>query len=255
MPNGVIGSTSSDTTAKVWDTRTWELISSYTGHTDIVFTLEYIRPDVIATGANDGMIHIWYISTGEGIRTITNVNSAPVQSLQLLPNGQLASGDQDYIIHIWDINTGTLIRTMHGNTNYVDDLALMSDYILAASSGDGLVYVYDLHNYTVKFKFTDQINGAPIAGILRITADTLATSSSTDGSIFIWNITEGGPPLQKLFNHTDGIYYALDLFNANTMISASQDSTIRFWEVSSGKLLKTADAGSPIVSMIRLGKW
>ena len=91
LSNGYLGSVSDDKSVKLWNTTTWNLIFSYTGHSNYVFDVAYLGNDLYASGSSDNTIQIWQLPSGLMMQSI-NV-AAALRCLQLLPNGNLASGD------------------------------------------------------------------------------------------------------------------------------------------------------------------
>ena len=55
--NQYVASCSEDNTVKIWNK--WNLIQTYTKHTDYVNDLEWISKEAIASGSNDNTIQIW----------------------------------------------------------------------------------------------------------------------------------------------------------------------------------------------------
>ncbi len=89
----LVAKCSRDSTVKVWNSfANWNLIRTYTGHSNLVYGLEWINLDTIASGGfSDYTIKIWSISSGQTLRTI--YAGTYVSSLKLLNNGiHLAAG-------------------------------------------------------------------------------------------------------------------------------------------------------------------
>lgn len=99
--NNLIASASDDDTIKVWNMSSssssynWTLVHSLTNHTNDVWAMELIGDDLMASGARDGQIIVWRLSTGKVVRTIDAGigNGETVRCLKMLPNGLLVSGD------------------------------------------------------------------------------------------------------------------------------------------------------------------
>ena len=65
MPNGFLVSCSKDNFVKIWNTTEWTLVTTYTGHQDEVWALDYLVNNTIATGASDKTIQIWDVLSGK----------------------------------------------------------------------------------------------------------------------------------------------------------------------------------------------
>ncbi len=243
-----------DKTVKIWDMTTscwntnWPLIRTYTNHTDLVLGLEWINLDTIASGSNDDTIKIWSMVSGETSKIINT--GLDVRSLKLLSNGfYLACGLFNGNINIYDINNGDLISTLRGHTNWVDDLIQISDDLLASSSADTTVRIWNLTTYTCKFSLTG--HNSTVYGLKLISSDLLA-SGSWDSTIKLWNITNG-QLIGTLTGHGGIIKWSIDkLRDSQALVSGSLDQTIKFWNRTTGQCLNTFNTGLQIQTLVVL---
>ncbi len=173
---------------KIWDPlNSWTLIRNFTNHSDAVWALDYIDEDTMVSGDGFGFIQIWLISTGQTKRTI-NPNGGAVYSLKMLSNGlNLAVGLLNSDICIFDINTGSLVATLSGQTS-VRDMVQISEDLLASSSSDNSVRIWNLTTNT--FKFILQGHTSSAIGLKKINSQVLA-SGSADSTIKLWDIATG----------------------------------------------------------------
>lgn len=220
---------------KIWDPlNSWTLIRNYTNHSDTVWALDYIDEDTMISGDGSGLIRIWLISTGQTKRTI-HPNGGSVYSLKMLSNDlNLAVGLSSSDISIFDINTGSLVTTLSGQTS-VRDLVQISEDLLASSSSDNSVRIWNLTTNTCKFILQGHTSGA--FGLKKINSQVLA-SGSADTTIKLWNIVTG-QEIRTLTGHTSYLEWSLDLLNSQTLISGSYDGTFRVWDWSTGDCLRT----------------
>jgi len=247
LPNGFVATASSDSRCKIWNLTNLTLIQTYTGHIDEVYGLEYINSYTMASGAlsPDMTIKIWSIFTGSTNLTIHT--GSGVISLKLLSNGfYLACGLVYHIINIYNINTGSLITNLVGHLNTINDMVLISNDLLASSSGDSSVRIWNLSTNTNKYNMTSHKNS--VYGLKLISSDILASGSS-DKTVKLWNITSG-TLLKTLYNHTSAIVWSVDLLNdGQTLVSGSQDQTIKLWYFNTGQIWQTINTGLKIRSM------
>jgi WD40 repeat protein len=250
LPNGYAATCSFDVTVKIWNATGWNLILTYRNHTDAVVCLEYISPNTIASGDYSGNIQIWSMITG---LTQTSINAGyGMASLKLLSNGfYLASGSSNGNINIYNINNGLLIATLYGQTSSIADMVLVgsesgSSSIMASSSDDSTIYIWDLTTITPKFILRGHTSG--VYGLKMITSNILA-SSSIDSTIKLWNTTSGAL-IRTLTGHTDQILWSVDLLNPQTLVSASYDRTIKFWDWTTGQCLNTITSDLNAYSMV-----
>ena len=262
LPNSSLVVTGSvDQKVKVWDTANnmWNLMLIYTGHTVWITAFAYINENTIASSSNDRTIQIWSFSTGATLKTINTIYE--IWSLRLLGNGfHLAAGQAGNgygfgYIQIYDINTGSLVTSLvgHSSSSYILDLVLLSNTngnsdVLASSSGDWTVRIWNLTTLTCKFILnghTDQV-----AGLKQISVTTLA-SSSYDNTIKLWDITSG-QIVRTMSGHTSFVMWSIDILSDNlgdSLVSGSFDQNIKIWDLNTGQVLKTITSNLQIRSL------
>jgi WD40 repeat protein len=248
-----VATCSDDESVKIWNatttTNNWNLIRTYTGHDNPVNGLEWIDQDTIASGSNNNDIKIWSISTGTTARTIST--GIEVYCLKLLPNGvYLASCLGNGQINIYDKNSWAFIRTLSsGHTSSIYDLALTNNgNLLASSSGDKNVFIWDLTRNTLRFILTG--HGSPVYGLKMISNEILA-SGSADKSIKIWDITND--KLIRTMTNTHEIYWSVDMLNdAVTLVSGTKGGLVALRNVNNGSLLRSINTGMLIRTLTTL---
>jgi WD40 repeat protein len=252
LPNGYVATCSADSKAKIWDVLSngtnWALIRTHSGHSNNVYAVEYIKEDLIATGAWDNTIQLWSLNTGIINRTINTPQY--VNALQLLNNnGYLAAGLATNNINIYNLNDGSLVSTLAGHSNWVNDLTLISSNfgsLLASSSYDQTVRIWNLTTNTQAFSLTGHTN--QVYGLKLVTTNVLA-SGCQDNTIKLWNITSG-QEIRSLTGHSSFIWWSVDLMlndaKYQILVSGSWDQTIKFWNLTSGECLNTVNTGIQI---------
>jgi WD40 repeat protein len=157
------------------------------------------------------------------IRTLKG-HSSMVHTVAISPDGQLlASGSNDNTVKLWKLQTGRLIRTLgrwfSGHSNVVHTLAFSPNRnILASGSWDNTIKLW-------------QVNKGKL--IRTLTSHTSWVNSLAFSPVLLNSPDEGELGLQISYpsmnsEHTTGI-----------LASASADSTIKLWEVSTGRNIGT----------------
>ncbi len=223
-----------DRSIKVWNVSNptnWFLIRTYKGHTCPIYAIEHINIDTIASGANHYTIKIWSIASGQTKRVIRTASN--VISLKLLHGFYLASGLQNGNITIYDLQNYTSLSTLIGHKSYVNDFELISDDLLASSSQDFTIRLWNLT--TNKVKFVLQATNSPVHGLKLNSLTGVLACGSSDATIKLWNVTNG-IFIRTLSNHTSTVYRAVDFYCTQTLISGSYDRTFKIWNSNTGEL-------------------
>ena len=245
--NSYVATCSLDKSVKVWDpNNNWSLIKIYMPNSQRIYSLEWINEDTIASSDSNGDIRIWSVSTGLTKRIIST--SIYFYSLKLLRNDFSLAAGSNYRIYIYNINTGGLISTLQQHSGYyIHDIVLISDQLLASSSSDKTIGIWDLTSNTLKmilYGHTDQVYG------LKLVAPGFLASGSMDKTIRMWS-TITGQLIRTLSNHTNSIWWSVDLLLSDnrTLVTGSLDKTIKLWDWETGQCLKTINSGIEISSL------
>ncbi|KAG8910734.1 hypothetical protein FRC01_006161, partial [Tulasnella sp. 417] len=203
--------------------RNWRLgrasVSVLKGHTDGVMCLQYNdklqHPSfpILITGSYDRTVRVWNMETGQEVHRLLGHTRA-VRALQF-DECKLVTGSMDRTLRLWNWRTGQCIRTLEGHTAGVVCLAFDSN-ILVSGSVDKTVKVWNFRTgdcFTLR-GHVDWVNSVRIwdrfAGI-----PTAATCEGMD--------MDGGVSAPS---------QAPALDPGKMVFSASDDGTIRLWDLS-----------------------
>lgn len=156
---------SKDTSIKVWDRKSLNLIKTLDGHSAAVNSI-HLTDKHIVSGSGDGKINIWDLVTGQRLRTIIG-HQRGVSCVQLTADGtKIVSGSKDTTIRIFDIS-GAENACLTGHSSMVRTVQVNL-------AGDALPESSEEH----RSKLDTKANQSPYVNRI--------VSGSYDGSIAIW---------------------------------------------------------------------
>ena len=217
----VIGTASSDKTARLWSADGKEL-QTLTGHTGWVTEISFSRDGHIATASLDGTAILW---NRQGKKLQTFNHRGNIWSVQFSPDGRMiATAGDDKTVKLWDLN-GTLIHTLTGHTEAIYKVRFSpKEPILATASADKTVKLWDLQGNMIHSfeEHRDQVISVNFSSDGQVLA-----SASNDKTVILWDChtkTKIG-----ILPHSEPIRDAIFSPDGQTIATASNDKIVRLW--------------------------
>ncbi|MBW4467981.1 MAG: hypothetical protein KME07_21355 [Pegethrix bostrychoides GSE-TBD4-15B] len=238
-----VASGSSDRTIRLWDTSSGECLRVLVGHTSSVLAVAF-SPDnrILASSSHDGTIRFWDFQTGQCLKLLGGQNKT-VWAIAFSPDGQaLASCHDDGSLRLWNIQTGECLRAFKGHTSFPSSIAFNPDgQTLASGSDDLSVRLWEIETGRCLRTFRGYTNSLSSIALSpannhssEVFNQILAIGGSTP-NIQLWNLqTE---TYKILSGHTRGIWAVAYSLNGQMLASASDDKTVRLWDVRTGQCL------------------
>ena len=148
-----------------------------------------------------------------------------------LKNGDLASGSRDKTIKIWDMKTGVCKKTFNHHQNSILSLIQLKNGNLLSGSRDGTICEWTDDQYIRN----ENLNSGNVLCLLEAPNLDFIVVAFSNHSIMVF---KEGTCAGKLEGHSDWVW-DLCLYDENTLVSASEDGSIKFWNLESLKLIKT----------------
>eukprot|EP01132_Coremiostelium_polycephalum_P001185 gene1185-1498_t len=102
---GIVCTTSSDKTVKIWNLENGSPIASLGGYSGVVNCVEPIGDCVIATGSSDKLIKLWDLRQTSGPISSHHGHSSPVRCMTYEEKGgRLLSGGDDGVVILWSLD-------------------------------------------------------------------------------------------------------------------------------------------------------
>jgi len=215
---------SDDETVRLWDMQTGGGVKTFYGHHGRVFSVS-ISSDctIIASGSTGGEICLWDTQTGELKRMVEQQDTVVHLSFSPIDSGQLtfiSGGD----IQQWDIN-GRPTRSAY----YGSHVAFSPDYTQSASWRGTTITVQNSDSRAIVAKFSVADGGG--GECCCFSPDGRLIVASAGKIIYVWDIASPNPHSVGTFvGHFDNIT-SLVFFSSSCLISASDDKSVKFWQI------------------------
>ena len=213
---------SHDTTVKLWDVQTGGVVKTFFGHTSIVLSVsisaDYIT---IASGSCDKTARLWNIWTGECYHII--------QQQEIVHYVMFSPKDPQHLISAsnkkiwqWDANGFQIRPPLNGKH--------------AAFSSDGAWFVlcYKEEVRVYNSSSGGYVTHVWIAGPVRrcsFSPDNGLVAVAVGRKAYCWDITTSVPQLVGTFVGHTQLIISLVFSSSTTLISASKDSSVKFWQI------------------------
>lgn len=144
----------------------------------------------------------------------------------------VATGSYDSTIRIWDINTGECLRVLRGHTSGIRALQF-DDTKLISGSLDRTLKVWNWHTGECLSTFQGHT-----AGVIALNFEgNILASGSVDTLVKIWNFEDKSTFCLR--GHTDWVNAVKVDSASRTVFSASDDCTVRLWDLDSKQCIRT----------------
>ncbi|OKH17110.1 TIR domain-containing protein [[Limnothrix rosea] IAM M-220] len=239
-PNkAALASASRDRSIKLWRLNN-EIVTPFYGHTSRVYAVTFSPDDqMIASAGRDRTVRLWN-RQGRLLHTLTG-HTAEIEKVVFSPDGRLlASASWDGTVKLWTIQ-GELLYTFEGHTKEVYGVEFSPDGTMIASlSADQTMKLWDLRGNEIQtielnegrvYDIYFSADGELIALAIGSTIQTLEKRGSGRRTYRIGKKIGGCQILdENCYGHGDDIE-AIAITNDKEMIvSASRDSTVKFWD-------------------------
>jgi WD40 repeat protein len=171
--------------------------------------------------------------------------SVQIMCLENIGNGKIATGAMGGTVRIYQAIESDhvlphfkLLHTLQipeGSSYGVLCMCLVDQYTIAASGWTQKIHVWDLR--TKECTFTSAPHNTKNVKFLLSLGDGHLASCARDGHINIWDVRQGRH-LSRLEGHKKDVLY-LGMLGDKTLLSASDDKTLRAWTIMSNEKMVT----------------
>lgn len=238
--DNILATGSYDNTIKIWDIETGECIRTLRGHTLGIRTLQFDDTKLIS-GSMDSSIRVWNWRTGECISTYTG-HTKGIIGVHFDGN-LLASGSVDRTVKIWNFEDKSTF-SLRGHRDWVNAVRVdAASRTVFSASDDCTVRLWDLDTRSTIQTFEGHVGQVQQVTLLPAEYEPEDPDAQEDGDVddAASPSSASTGPLSPHFEPTDAFanWPSSRPRPARYMLTGALDSTIRLWDVASGRCLKT----------------
>jgi WD40 repeat protein len=245
-----------DGTIKIWDLEGERILHELREHTGRIWRIA-LSPDkrYAVTASEDSTLKIWNLEGALAIQKQYE-RTHPLISLAIDQNGtQIVSADDSGIVKFWDFAEGRVLRSLmvwdpdiewRPNIKF-ETIAVTPDGKLAFYNFDGL-RVWGFESTSV----ARNLERSSYHKALAITPNGRWSVSAAGWYLIVWDVMKG-EAVQTLRGHQGEIHAAAITNDGRTVVSASDDSTLKVWDLDHRKLIMTLEGHTAWVSAVAIG--
>jgi len=150
----------------------------------------------------------------------------------------LISSDFEGVLTLWDVNTGQIVQDYeaHEKRIWSVDFCPCDPYLAVSGSDDGKVKVWSTKQHAAAFQLDIRVNVCSVA-YSKVSAYTVAVGSA-DHTVRVYDLRRPMSPVNTFQGHSKAISY-VDFISDHQVVSASTDSTLRMWDLTTNSLVRT----------------
>lgn len=244
-------SSSRDGTLRVWNSHTLECEAivgfKKAGPLHSMCTLTH-EPDLVCIGCGDKRVLI-RDSKQENVVTSLHGHTKAVSHVRQLHDGRLVSASHDNTLKIWDIKSQQCVATLKDHTDPVYSVIELSDGRLCSTSYDKTIKIWSESNNKWSCVGTLQTETDSNFSVCEVTPGVIWAAYGYE-SIGVWDLAS--MEMVKVVTGHTGPINCFVLLVDGRVCTASDDTTVRIWDVYSGNCLSVLKGNGLMECVLQL---
>ncbi|PSB02195.1 NB-ARC domain-containing protein, partial [Merismopedia glauca] len=250
-----------DRKLRLWEVETGKCMKTWQGQMNSFWSIAYSADSkMLAAGCADGTVKIWDLASNKCIKSLSGhghwvwcVAFSPVEGNRP-QNRLIASSSFDHTVRIWNSQTGQCLQSLQGHSTYVHAVSFSHDaQYLASGSADGIVKLWDVA--AGQCRRTWESNSGTAWSVSFSPDNHLLLVGYDNGTIGLWDI-HTGESYQIWQEHATRVRCLAisprEVAGSWLVASASDDRTVKVWDLYKGMCLQTLDIDTDQVLSVSL---
>ena len=215
---------------QAWDASTGDEMWAMDGHRGVVYALAFdASGERLASASFDKTVRIWDSRSGS-CTAVLRGHDQPVRCLDFAPDGQaLVTGSNDQTLRIWSPTATGIVAVEKNDTDSVSAVAALEDGLVVGTSYPGVLErrFFDGRRPQVIATYEDEITSVATHGQM------LAAGFQEEACVRLFDLSGSEEP-RVLRGHELSVTSVAFSPDGKTVVSGSDDETVRVWDVATG---------------------
>ena len=224
----------------IYDADSGKELDLLTEHTDKVLSVAFnLNGNILASGSDDGSIHLWDTRTSTHLRTMTEDTSLITNVVFNGDGKMLASASKDNTIRLWNTQTGEIQKNLKGHADNIFSIWLSGDgKMLASASKDNTIRLWDTQSGEIQ-KNLDLEHSQEIYKMAFSADGKTLASWCFESPIYLWNAQTGELRHTLPLEQMDIVNEFAFSPDGKTLASAMHNGIVHLWNVQTGERLRS----------------
>ena len=229
LADGLIVSTSSDKTLRLWDYGSGNCIAVLKGHAACVLGARQLKDGRVLSWSHDKTLRIWDIRE-KVCQAILVGHADSVTGAIQLHDGNILSWSHDNTPSVWSLHTGECSGILHGHEDSVTGMIQLEDGRLISSSLDGTLRLWELDSRECQAVLYGHKYGVwnPID-----IGDGFVLARTEVGTILVWDVESG--ECRSSSKRDEHVVWDVLKLRSGCILTCSDDCTLRIWDGKTGE--------------------